>query len=219
MSQVLVWKSDTDGKLFEDKSKYLKHLRKLAEFRSDDRKIAKANAARDQFMIDMGKTVTSIANLEQFIKDNWKWFAANGAAHNTWRKARDTAHKLVAITITAQWSDSVSNSHRCPRNGVTNWDPRRSPPGTPTSYPGWRGQIKFQVDAGYSNHKVPRQYDGSGSDYFDGTIIQTGSGGSGNGRNYNYSIELFAADFPAMADEHYKLEVWNLISDQQVEFE
>ena len=30
MSQVLVWKSDADGKLFEDKIKYQKHLRKLA---------------------------------------------------------------------------------------------------------------------------------------------------------------------------------------------
>jgi hypothetical protein len=221
MSQVLVWKSDSDGKLFEDKTKYAKHLRKLAAARADERKVAKVEASREQFLIDMGNTVTSIEHLEQFIKDNWKWFAANGAASASWRKPANTEHKLVGIEITAQWRNSVSNSHRCPRGGVTNWSPsmnRGNGLNLPEGYPGWAGVIKFSVDAGSSDHKVPRKYCGFGSDYFDRTIVNTGSGGSGNGYTYSYSLELFAADFPAMMNARERTKVWNKISNQTLEF-
>jgi hypothetical protein len=221
MSQVLAWKSDSDGKLFEDKTKYTKHLRKLAAIRGNERKMAKAAAAREQFLIDMGNTVTSIEHLEQFIADNWKWFVANGAAQNTWRKEGKFNHKLVSIDINVQWSDSVSNTHRCPRGGVTNWSQsanRAKGLNLPEGYPGWRGDIQFHVDAGCSDHKTPRPYSGFGSDYFDQTIVQTGSGGSGNGQKYSYGLDLFAADFPGMMNARERVKVWNTISDQNVEF-
>jgi hypothetical protein len=169
----------------------------------------------------MGNTVTSIEHLEQFIKDNWKWFAANGAAHNTWRKAPKSDHKLVSVSIDATWRDSVSNTHRCPRGGVTNFSQgfnRREGLNLPEGYPGWQGNIKFHIDAGHTDHKVPRRHGGFGSDYFDGTTVGTGSGGSGNGYTYSYGLELFAADFPAMLNARERVQVWNAISDQAVEF-
>jgi len=215
MSQVLVWKSDEDGKLFELKSKYTAHLRKLAAERLCQKKIDAVTTSREQFLIDMGNTVTSITSLEQFIKDNWAWFAANGASSNMWRRIpASNRHKLGRVSITAKWADHVSNSHSCPRGGVTNWSSFNAAPGTPTGYPGWVGTITFTIDAGVSGHKVPRKLSGFGSDYFENTTLHTGSGGGDGGGNnqYSYELKLFAADFPKMAAEHEKERVWSIIS-------
>ena len=214
MSQVLVWKSDEDGKLFELKSKYTAHLRKLAAERLCQKKIDAVTTSREQFFTDMGNAVTSVSSLEQFLKDNWAWFAANGASNNTWRGIpASTRHKLVSISITAKWADHVSNSHSCPRGGVTNWSSFNAAPGTPTGYPGWIGNIRFTIDAGVSGHKVPRKLSGFGSDYFENTTLHTGSGGGDGGNNqYSYELKLFAADFPKMAAEHEKERVWSIIS-------
>jgi len=214
MSQVLVWKSDEDGKLFEIKSKYIAHLRKLSAARMYKKKIAAAAAARQQLFTDMGNAVTSVSSIEQYIKDNWSWFSANGAINNTWRGIpASTRHKLVSISITAKWYDHVSNSHSCPRGGVTNWSNSNAAPGTPTGYPGWVGTITFTIDAGVSEHKVPRKYDGFGSDYFENTTLHTGSGGSSGNNQYRYDLKLFAADFPAMTAAREKERVWEIVSD------
>ena len=220
MSQVLVWKSDTDGKLFEDKAKYQKHLRALATQRAQGRRIAKAEAEREAFITRMGATVKSIDELEKFIHDNWEWFFANGMKHALWRcdKKPRNQHKLVSIKFDVRWSDSVSNSHRCPRGGVTNWDQsanRKKGLNLPEGYPGWTGNVKFTVDAGMSAHKhKPYKYDGYGADYFNGTIVGTGSGGGG-GQSYSYHVELFASDFPAMLEAREKAIVWNTLTDKK----
>ena len=225
MSQVLVWKSDTDGKLFEDKAKYQKHLRVLAGQRAQGRRIAKAEAEREAFITRMGATVKSIDELEKFIADNWEWFFANGMKNALWKcdKKPKNKHKLVSLKFDVRWSDAVSNSHSCPRDGVTNWGgdtklPNGSP--APRGYPGWTGNVKFVIDAGMSAHKKnPYRYDGYGSDYFEHTPINTGSGGSGNGQNYSYGIELFASDFPAMLEAREKAIVWNTLTDKnELEF-
>lgn len=99
MSQVLVWKSDADGKLFEDKKKYQSHLRKLA------RKIAVTKVDRELFLDKIGQ-VGSIKELEQFIKDNWKWFFANSVAGNEWR-SRGKAHGMHEhVEVSFGWERS-----------------------------------------------------------------------------------------------------------------
>ena len=147
MSKVTVWKSDLDGKLFEDKTKYVKHLRKLASARMIEKSQVKMNAEREEMMTKMGQ-VTSVEELEQFIKDNWFWFYNNGLKGNLWRvenKELHTDHELVDIKITnVRWNKHTSNTHSCPRKrGVTNfgnYDDDR-----PTGYPGWTAHIKFKV--------------------------------------------------------------------------
>ena len=223
MSQVLVWKSDADGKLFEDKKKYQSHLRKLAAQRQQARKIAATKVDRELFLDKIGQ-VGSIKELEQFIKDNWKWFFANGLSRNDWRrrsKAYET-HDHVEVSFGwARWSDSVSNSHRCPRNGVTNWGGRDV--GAPRGYPGWTGQIKIHVRTPEKTYRKEKYYeDGFGSDYFDRTPIGTGSGGGGGCKNgvtsYSYSVELFAADFPVMAENRQKAEFLSKMGSKVNEF-
>ena len=98
MSEVLVFKSDTDGKLFEDKNDYLKHLRKLAAVRIRQKKIDQAQKDREGFLLRMGQ-VPSPAALEQFIRDNWDWFIHNGHVYNNWRNIPSKKHTLVGISI------------------------------------------------------------------------------------------------------------------------
>ena len=222
MSQILVWKSDADGKLFEDKTKYQLHLRKLAAVRNSERKAAKAAADFDAFLTKMGNTVTSIVELEKFITENFNQFFYNGMKHALWKCDRKPtiAHKMAKIKIDVQWNDHVSNSHSCPRNGVQNFDTRAEyNKGKPTGYPGWKGRIEFVVEAGMSNHKKnPYKLDSYGGDYFKDTGINTGTGG-GNGQSYGYDVKLFAADFPAMTLAHEKAITWNILVDgNELEF-
>ena len=60
MSQVLVWKSDADGKLFEDKAKYQSHLRTLARHRNAQRKLQIAESAKDAAWAELYEREQSI---------------------------------------------------------------------------------------------------------------------------------------------------------------
>lgn len=215
MSIVTVYKSDLDGKLFEDKKKYQLHLRKLAAGRIAKKKVEKMEAERETFLDKMGQ-VPDIAGLEQFIKDNWKWFWANGARRNTWHLGKKTPqfHEYVEVSFSnVYWKEDMSNSHSCPRKGVENFD--RSADynkGKPTGYPGWRARITIKVRPPMSKHKKnPYMHSGWGSDYFSSTIVNTGTGGGGGNstdhKKYSYDVSLWAADFPVMY-ESIRKEQW-----------
>lgn len=219
MSQILVWKSDTDGKLFEDKTKYTKHLRALAVQRTMARKVEKSQVDRTAFLVKMGKSVASIAELEQFIKDNWDWFFGNGMQHELWQSDRrpSTPHQLTNIRIDVRWSNSVSNTHCAPLDGVQNWaqsDPKNAH--LPKGYPGWTGDIYYTVDAGTTTHKRPRSCSGYGSSYFKNSMINTGSGSGAD--SCRYSVKLFAADFPGLVEGREKGIVWSALTDINREF-
>lgn len=224
MSQVLVWKSDADGKLFEDKAKYQKHLRKLAALRRERKKVEQANIDREAFLIRMGQEVTSEESLNQFIKDNWAWFFHNGVNRQlVWdSKKAYKFHEFHDVRISLYgWNDHVRNSHSCPRNGVQNWSGRDAD--KPTGYPGWTGRIYIKVKPGMMKYRGKSYMeDGFGSDYFADTTINTGSGGGGGGdeyKEYGYDVKLFADDFPTWRDNVLKAQMWKTLSNgQEVEF-
>lgn len=208
MSIIQAYKSDADGKLFEDKKKYQLHLRKLATIRRGEKKVALMEAERELFIQKMGQ-VKSLDELNKFIKDNWKWFWANGAKNDFYRWGHNKTaaapfHEYVDVSILdLRWQENMSNSHSCPRGGVQNFDTRADyNKGKPTGYPGWTGRINIKVKPPMSKHKKdPYMHDGWGSSYFDNTIICTGGGGGGGGKDcksYSYEVKLWAADFPAM---------------------
>lgn len=201
MSIIQAYKSDTDGKIFEDKKKYLSHLRKLSAERSRKNKMLKLANEREAFLDLMGQ-VKSIAELNQFVKDNWEWFWLNGCIREGWRSGKDKKpklHEYVEVSIKASWSEHVSNSHSRPRKGVENWGGKA---GKPTGYPGWYGRIEIKVRPPTEKYRG-KEYltDGWGSSYFDCTPICTGTGGGGGGDNYksySYDVRLWGADFPVM---------------------
>jgi hypothetical protein len=208
MSIIQAYKSDADGKIFEYKVDYSKHLRKLAARRREAKKAQLARDAYDQVMIDMGK-VRDIPELEQFIKDNWEVFRQSIATG--WRKTKLSAKsdQLLSLQIVInRFEPFLSNSHSSPRGGVQNFD-RRSEhnKGKPTSYPGWGGRITYSVTSSSS----------FGSEYFENTPIKTGSGGGGGGGSLSYDLKLFAADFPVMWESHSR-DAWIKKENAQREY-
>jgi hypothetical protein len=203
MSQVLVWKSDADGKLFEDKVKYQKHLRKLAAARREQRKVDKWANMRKEFLNSMMQ-VSSIDELNRFIKDNWEWFFTNGLSREfRYGKKSVKPHEYVNVSLSNMKFGNWSNSHSCPINGGdTNWGNYKDQ--VPTAYPGWRGRIDIKVRTGSYTHKgSTHANEGFGSSYFSNTGICTGAGGCGGGvgndtRIYSYDVVIWAADFLVM---------------------
>lgn len=136
---------------------------------------------------------------------------------------KECDNKVEGLSFKLSWSNSVSNSHCCPRNGVRNWGGKETySDGTakPRGYPGWHGRIWIR----YSN----QFYIISGSDPLSGSGVHIGTGGYGSysgpweltlksiwelkrqGRIdrdtniscYSWDCKVFAEDFPDIAEEY-----------------
>lgn len=222
MSQVLVWKCDQTGKLFEDHAKYTSHLRKLARERNTKRKLTVIEVLADQKWNELYECEQSIEQWRDMVIANQDMFwaeAAKGDPHD-WANVGKTHSRgkngvvcpipeLLEFTeFSLYWNSNVSNSHSCPHNGVTNWGAKDD---KPTGYPGWSGRVEWIV-------KWPKEWDGLylGSDLFaKGTFrsgrqrAHTGTGGGGGMHfskkydcyvhSFGYDFKLFAADWPGLA--------------------
>lgn len=196
MSIITAYKSDSDGKLFEHKPAYIAHLKKLSRKRQSELKIVKIKNDKKQFLDDMGNSVKTINDLEQFIVDNWKWFHYNGLSTENYNK-NITFMPIVSCKIYVSWKPLVSNTHNCPRNGITNWSPSWNPE-LPKGYPGWHGTLEIKL----TNDKSLSVWD-----YFSGTTICSGSGSANK-----MEVLLFDADFPAMAQFREQEEVYKILA-------
>ena len=221
MSQILVWKCDETGKLFEDQTKYKSHLRKLARERNLKRKLSVAEALADQKWSELYECEQSIEQWRDMVIANQDMFwaeAAKAEAYDWERVGKMSGRgknavpcpipELLEFTeFSVRWNPTVSNSHSCPHNGVTNWAPSWNKDKTvPTSYPGWSGRVEWIV-------RWPKEWDGwyLGSDLFKGrrSRAYTGTGGGGGMRyskkhecdvqSFGYDFRLFAADWPGLA--------------------
>jgi hypothetical protein len=238
MSQILVWKSDADGKLFEDKTKYTAHLRKLARHRNAQRKLTIAEEAKDAVWAELYEREQSIDDWMQMVIDNQHLFWSEAALGDPydWQnvgkklsRAKDAgampSPRDLKITHRLRRSDSVSNSHSCPKDGVTNWGDRT--PGAPRGYPGWCGQIEWLVE-------WPKEFDSVylGSDLFSRGSFSTGrqrahtGTGGGAGGHFNkefntwcqrpqYSFSIFASDWPGMARYYERKKMWKIIGGRE----
>jgi uncharacterized C2H2 Zn-finger protein len=188
------------GNIFSNKKSYVKHLRELREDR-----IHRAIRARIQNKIfDEFINQDSFENLIEWIETHPEFFfdrvIQKGRAG--WRNRSEHLRDKFWIKITyldVHWSDSVSNSHSCPRGGVTCWSSREAEEtGRPRGYPGWAGRIEFQLSHGYES--------GFGSDTFRGTGIHTGTGGGISDNRYGYDVKFFASDWPGL-EKHRVFEI------------
>jgi hypothetical protein len=223
MSQILVWKCDQTGKLFEDKNKYKGHLSKLARERNTKRKLTVMEAVADQKWKELYECEQTIEQWRDMVIANQDMFWAEAAKGDPydWKNVGKTHGRkkdavvcpipeLLEFTeFNVRWNPKVSNSHSCPHNGVQNWGNRDT--NAPTSYPGWSGRIEWIV-------RWPKEWDGVylGGDLFaKGTFrsgrqrAHTGTGGGGGMRysekhkchvqSFGYDFKLFAADWPGLA--------------------
>lgn len=230
MSQILVWKCDEDGKIFEDKAKYQKHLRKLARVRRERRRLQVEESLKDRIWNELYEREQSVEQWRDMVIANQDLFWAEAAAGDKydWSVVGKTHKKIVCpvprllefTEFRLNWNDNVSNSHSCPVGGVTCWSSNEAKDGRPTGYPGWQGRAEWIV-------AWPKEWDGwyLGSDLFSKGTFQTGrqrahTGTGGGGgmqfsekhrchvQSFGYDFRIFAADWPGMARYYEKQKVW-----------
>jgi len=219
--KVLAWKCPYTGELFEDEKKYKNHLAKLARYRREQRKLQIAEDAAQSWWTEFQNIEMDISELPKLIIENQDkfWAESNRADRWNWQQIGQTRKgvimptpKLVKFTkFDLRWSDSVSNTHNCPKNGSTNWGGNRSD--LPRGYPGWTGHIEWQIE-------WPKEWDGwyPGSDLFAGhrACIHTGTGGGGfwskGYQSFGYGVNIFAADWPGLNRFREKKVVWEVLS-------
>lgn len=221
MSVITAYKCDTTGKLFEDKTKYQKHIRKIAADRRLQCKIDAAHRAEEQWWHDnFWNRVKSLEQLKFAILHHRDVFAQRGVK-NYWGGSTKSKLKPTPLvefkTFRLNWNEHVSNSHDAPVGGVTCWSSHDAKDGRPTGYPGWTGYIDYVVQ---SHKNQLHSYPGS-SDMWSGTRIHTGTGGGGGYKNqetnhlqsFAYDFRLFASDWPAMALEYEKARAWMILTE------
>jgi hypothetical protein len=239
MSIITAYKSDTDGKIFEDKAKYTAHIRKLARHRLEQKKLQIAESVKDAAWAELYEREQSIDDWMQMVIDNQHLFWAEAAGGGPWDwknvgkrvgRGKNAGNmpipKVLKITHTLRWSDMVSNSHSCPHDGVTCWSSHEAKDGRPQGYPGWTGHIDWLVE-------WPEELDYIylGSDLFSKGTFRSGrqrahtGGGAGGGGHFNkefntycqspsYDFRIFASDWPGLARYYEKQRVWATLSNQ-----
>lgn len=220
MSIITAYKCDETGKLFDDRTKYIRHLKKVAKDRLLVKKIERNHRSDQQWWHDnFWNRVRSLAQLRLAILHHRDVFAINGVKNYLTSKTLKPTPIIDFQVFSLSWSSQVSNSHDCPHDGVINfW---RRDESLPISYPGWTGRIEYTVQS------FPDQlgcYPGS-SDMWKNTRIHSGTGGGGghedqrknNCQSFGYDFYLFASDWPAMTDAYNKTITWASLSDRNID--
>lgn len=194
MPKVTAYLCPWTKRLFRTQEKYIEHLKRYRTEEILHTVRARRSLAAFEELYEQ-QTISSIVswleNNPQVLFDN----AMNRAFPSTRRSAsrkRDTfSFKVNSMKLT--WVDSASNSHAAPRNGVKNWE---RDPSKPMGYPGWAGSISYSI-----SHDI-----GFSSGIFEGTCLNTGSGGGGYD-SASYSITLFDSDWPGLS----RLRTWHIL--------
>lgn len=191
--------------LFATKRGYVTHLKQLRKTRMH----ARAKQNRRQRILDDFWNQPTFSDIIKWVDLHPEFFFDNVMQNGRsgWTQRREKLRDEYTIKIThlnLQWSESVSNSHRCPHNGITNWGGRTtladgSP--APRGYPGWRGRIELSIshDLGFT------------SDVFNGMRIHTGTGGGGH-EKCGYDVSFFDADWPGLTKQK---ESWYLAHEKE----
>ena len=178
-------------RLFRTKHSYIKHLRDLRSMRHDRVRARTANNNRSlQFEELINQP--SFDDIIQWVNHHPKFFyeqAVRSGSCHFWSpeeiKNKSETFWMNITYLSLNWDSNASNTHSCPRNGVTNWDGDKS---KPKGYPGWRGKIEFKISDNVS----------FGSNIFHGLGLNTGSGGGIAVKRYGYEVTLFASDWPGL---------------------
>ena len=172
-------------KIYGTKRDYVKHLNLLRMNRMHKR-IRDATHQRKKQDLWNQPTFEDIIN---WIEMNPEFMFDNSVREGWMRDGVEKHRQDFWLKITyldLRWTSSASNSHSCPRGGTTNWG--RRDPKVPTGYPGFTGNIEYQM-----SHDI-----GFGSDAMRGLGINTGSGGGSGNNRFGYSVTFFDADWPGL---------------------
>jgi hypothetical protein len=217
MPRITAWKCPHTGELFENERLYQNHLARLGRERRREKQRQETQLLEASWWRDFQNREMDVSDLPDAILANQDrfWAAAKKEIHWNIRRRPSNMPQPVLHRFTKfqlHWSNAVSNSHSCPRSGVTNWGGQNS--NAPRSYPGWLGQVAWEI-------VWPKEWDGwyPGSDLFRSThcgihITSGGGGGWHKGRqSFEYGVEIFADDWPGLARYREKKQMWQVLSE------
>ena len=199
MPKITCRKCPFTKKIFETRSGYRRHLLKLRKSRNAERVIwITQRDARNEALEALGK-VTTISELKKAVMAQYTNMMIASWGTDTKKIAIAKKIRMVDFHLTKlRYEERTSNTHACPRNGVTNWGCKDAD--GPRGYPGFSGRINYALI-------VPKSFDGWFAD-FSNTLqqfgIHTGSGGAGNvgpkgSDKYGYDVKVFVDDFPSIS--------------------
>lgn len=172
-------------KIYGTKRDYVKHLKHLRENYMHSRIRAKSVEMKKQNLWNQ----PSFEDIVAWVEMNPEFMFDNGFRVG-WVNEKDKKYRdkfWIKITyLNLNWTNSASNTHSCPRGGVTNWGRRE--PGKPTGYPGFEGRIEYQM-----SHDI-----GFGSDLMRGLGIHTGTGGGAGDNRFGYGVTFFDTDWSGL---------------------
>ncbi len=194
MPQIIAWQCATTKTLFDDQGEYKKHLRKLAIANRKIKAEKKLRTDFDDWLRDEKSKITSPEQIAPWIIKNQKYLmdSANAMGYNSFSDKffnTDTYEKIDIFSL--RYDRLVSNSHSCPKGGVTNWWSTRDT-GKPVGYPGWTGDITGSLKR-LAKHNGNYPYDS----ILKLVGIHTGTGGGAN-NSWRFDIKIFLADWPGL---------------------
>lgn len=170
--------------VYGNKRDYVKHLKHLRENRMHSRIRATALHRKKEDLWNQ----STFEDIIKWIEMNPDFMFDNGYRESWRREGTEKYRDKFWIKITylkLDWVPHASNTHSCPRNGVTNWGVREN---LPRGYPGYVGSIEYQL-----NHDID-----FGSDVMRGLGINTGTGGGSGQNRFGYGVTFFDADWPGL---------------------
>lgn len=187
-NQVIVWKSP-DGKLFEDESKYQRHMVKIRDQQAWQDAKEKIPELKKIINTELRECKT-LDEIGEVVVSRWNDLLFQLPYIKT-RKNDYSGIKECRVWYNYWYRETfmLSNTHKCPEGGVRNWN---QIPNTPTFYPGVLARISLELNS----------CSVFSSDMFAGTLIKTGTGGGG-GDNFAYDLYIFKDDFP-------NLDIWEI---------
>lgn len=202
--KVEVYKCRFTGEIFEkkEKIKYVKHLKELRTEMKESRMHKRLCIEFHTWFEKEKESITHIKMIPEWFLKNQRMIMdacnANVApvkgGSNSWADPFYSTDEFTKIEITdVRWSDTVSNSHSCPHNGVTNWGGQR--PDAPRGYPGWRININGTLKRA-KKHMSRYPYGLA----LNMVGIKTGTGGGGN-TDFRYGAEIFIADWSGLQQQ------------------
>lgn len=193
--KITVNKCPRTGKLFECDKKYAEHEEKI---RQSDAKIHHMQKVKDEFatwLKEEKEKITAVDMLAPWLLKNQRMImdvctvSGNSLGDYTFY----ATDEFVRIDFErVHYSPLVSNSHSCPKGGVTNWGRDKN---LPTGYPGWSGRVTGSLTRA-SKHMHSYPY----SRFLNMVSIKTGTGGGGND-GWGYDVKIFLDDWPGLAQQ------------------
>lgn len=192
--KILVNKCPHTGQLFEDDGEYVRHIRKIQR---EQRAQAKYKAERLEFETWLNQEKAKIYTIDEipgWIVKNQRRLIDGYKLLNphTWDKMYPS-DEIKSIKLVDLRYCMASNSHCCPKNGVTNWGGRGA--NLPRGYMGYRGNVSASLA------RLPR-HNGSYpmSNFLKMIGIHTVGGLGGGNESSSWDVTVFIDDWAGLAE-------------------